>query len=123
MFSLNKNGQLCGTRRPRYVLLPVWPVVLVAESLRLEDIFSSENCAFLSFSSWPPGHCRIVCYWLVHENSFSESLFTMTMEIVDILRSENAHSHIEHLYIDVIIAMIGVLTALCSPTVTSLRGA
>jgi hypothetical protein len=31
----------------------------------------------------------------------------MGMEVVDILRSESAHSHTEHLYMDAIIAMIG----------------
>lgn len=32
----------------------------------------------------------------------------MAMEIIDILRSENAHSHTEHLYMDVLIALIGI---------------
>lgn len=36
-----------------------------------------------------------------------DSIFTMTMEIIDVLMKQNAHSHIEHIYIDILIALIG----------------
>jgi hypothetical protein len=36
----------------------------------------------------------------------------MVMEVVDIVLSENAHSHIEHLYIDLLIGLIGIIELL-----------
>jgi len=36
----------------------------------------------------------------------------MAMELIDIFLTESAHSHIEHLYIDVVIAFIGIIDLL-----------